>query len=84
MRSRLALASIFAAMLALLAPLEAEAVECVGDRTYEEAVADGCTSITGYLSINNSPTNIDGLAGLTSVGGRAAKPVQSWILMPTG
>ena len=37
MRSRLVLAPIFAVMLALVAPLEAEAVECVGDRTYETA-----------------------------------------------
>ena len=72
MRTKLVLASIFAAVLALLAPLEAEAVECVGDRTYETAVADGCTSITGgNLSIanNDALTNIDGLSALTSVGG---------------
>ena len=69
MRSRLVLASIFAAMLALLAPLAAEAVECVGDRTYETAVADGCTSITGDLRIEGtSLTNVDGLVSLTSVG----------------
>ena len=68
MHSKLVIASIFAV---LLAPLEAEAIECVGDRTYDTAVADGCTSITGLLYIynNDALTNIDGLAALTSVGG---------------
>ena len=69
MRSSLALASIFAAMLALLAPLEAEAIECVGDRTYETAVADGCTSITGSLSIQHATlADLDGLTRLNRVG----------------
>ena len=70
MRSGLVLASIFAVMLTLLAPLEAEAVECVGDRTYETAVADGCRSITGGLYVGDTElTNLDGLLGLTTVGG---------------
>jgi cysteine-rich repeat protein len=42
----------------------------VGDRTYETAVADGCTSITGSLIIGDtSLTNLNGLPSLTSVGG---------------
>ncbi len=48
----------------------AGAVECPGDRTYETAAGDGCTSITGDLTIHGtSLTNIDGLAALTLVGG---------------
>ena len=70
MRSTLVLASVFAVMLALLAPLEAEAVECAGDRTYDTAVADGCTSISGDLLIHRkNTTNLGGLSALTSVGG---------------
>ena len=71
MHSKLVIASIFDVLLALLAPLEAEAIECVGDRTYDTAVADGCTSIAGFLDIrdNAALTNLDGLAALTSVGG---------------
>ncbi len=68
-RFGLLLASIFAAMLVVLPPPEAAAVECLGDRDYDTAIADGCTSITGLLDIAYpSRTNIDGLAGLTSVG----------------
>jgi len=70
MHSRLVFAPIFAAMLALLAPLETEAVECLGDRTYETAVADGCTSISGELRVQNtSHSNVDSLSALTAVGG---------------
>lgn len=45
-----------------------------GDRDYETAAADGCASITGLLDIAYpSRTNIDGLAGLTSVGDLSIK-----------
>ena len=73
MRSKLVPASIFAVLLAWLARLEAEAVECVGDRTYATAVADEGTSITGSLSISvgDPLTNIDGLSALTLVGSGA-------------
>jgi hypothetical protein len=67
--AKLVLGTTLVALLVLLFPPRAAAVECVGDRTYETAVADGCTSITGSLNIvYPSRTNIDGLAGLTSVG----------------
>ena len=50
--------------------LRAAAIECVGDRTYETAVADGGSSIIGELRMSRtSLANLDGLSALTSVGG---------------
>ena len=68
-RSSIIAAWLLAAAI-LVAPSAASAVVCRGDRTYETAVADGCTSITGRLEIvNTTLSNIDGLSALTSVGG---------------
>ena len=59
-----------ALVLTTFAARDAHAVECVGDRTYETAVADGCTSISGEIRIQyTSLSNLDGLSSLTSVGG---------------
>lgn len=66
LQSRVFALSILVALL--LVPMAVSAVECVGDRTYETAVDDGCTSITGNLRITGLPlTNVDGLSALTSV-----------------
>ncbi|MDG2010903.1 MAG: hypothetical protein P8K76_14115, partial [Candidatus Binatia bacterium] len=55
-----------ALVLTTFAARDAHAVECVGDRTYETAVADGCTSITGDLRIEDTLLpHIDGLSALT-------------------
>ncbi|MEO2168210.1 MAG: hypothetical protein ABGY42_08850 [bacterium] len=46
----------------------AEANLCEGDRDYDTAVAEGCTTIAGNLTIENtSLTDLDGLSALTSV-----------------
>jgi hypothetical protein len=67
LQSRVFASSILVALL--LVPMAVSAVECVGDRTYETAVDDGCTSITGNLRITGLPlTNVDGLSALSSVG----------------
>ena len=48
-RAKLFLGVMLAGLVVFLFPPRAAAVECVGDRTYETAVADGCSSISGNL-----------------------------------